>query len=192
MDVRTDRIISKQDFSMLCHGCVLAKQYGNRATCALVLILAHWFHPFRVGIFFEKDIAEELFFCFSLTEADVSWLPSSSTGLHFFALRPDVLQSIQDAPFEGACVQLETLFQKQGICCQCCLEPIERRCILCADACGWHRCLHRCHEEKLTLSDIDAYRWAPHSLYHLKGHDVEATVLQMLRHAAPPWPSCPC
>ena len=34
------------------------------------------------------------------------------------------------------------------------------------------------------MADVDAYRWAPSSLYNLEGHDIEATVLQMLRHAS--------
>ena len=61
---------------------------------------------------------------------------------------------------------------------------MENRCVYCTDACGWHRCVRYCEAKNLTLADVDAYRWAPSSLYNLEGHDIEATVLQMLRHAS--------
>ena len=32
---------------------------------------------------------------------------------------------------------------------------------------------------------MNGYRWAPSSLYNIEGHDIEATVIQMLRHATP-------
>ena len=83
------------------------------------------------------------------------------------------------------CIYLETLFQRKETCCQCCMDALEKRCVYCTDACGWHRCIRYCQEQNLTLSEVEAYRWAPSSLYNLEGHDIEATVLQMLRHARP-------
>ena len=65
------------------------------------------------------------------------------------------------------------------------MEALEKRCVYCTDACGWHRCVRYCQAHNLTLQDVEAYRWAPSSLYNLEGHDIEATVLQMLRHASP-------
>ena len=58
------------------------------------------------------------------------------------------------------------------------------KCVYCTDACGKHRCVRYCEAKNLTVGDVDAYRWAPSSFYNLDGHDIEATVLQMLRHAS--------
>ena len=124
-------------------------------------------------------------FTFTVNTAEFSWLPSTSSALSFFGFTRVSLQDPEKMPFEEMCIYLETIFQRKDTCCQCCLSALEKRCVYCTDACGWHRCVRYCQKHHLTLSDIAGYRWAPSSLYNLDGHDIEATVLQMLRHANP-------
>ena len=106
-----------------------------------------------------------------------------TTTLPAWSLRVDVFKDLATAPFEELCMALETWFAQQDLLCECCQKPKVDRCTWCLQACGWHRCQHRCRERHLTLSCIGAFRWKPYSLYHLRGHDVDAAIFDMLRRS---------
>ena len=102
-------------------------------------------------------------FSFTVRTAEFSWLPSMSSALSFFGFTKAFHQDSQKTPFEEMCIYLETIFQRKETCCQCCMETVEKRCVYCTDACGWHRCAKYCQTQNLTLSEVAAYRWAPSS-----------------------------
>ena len=50
---------------------------------------------------------------------------------------------------------------------------------------GWHLCENKCLEDRTSLARLSSYRWAPNSLYHRGGQDVDICIWQMMDRAAP-------
>ena len=106
-------------------------------------------------------------------------------NLQAFRLRVTEFENLGKAPWEELCILLEQFLAAQDLTCACCESVRGDRCKWCLQACGWHRCQHRCRTGGFSLSCTAAWRWKRNSLYHIGGHDVDACVFDMLKRAAP-------
>jgi hypothetical protein len=116
------------------------------------------------------------------------WEATVCGSLTVFTVSDEFLDTEPEPPMEELCMLLEKSFVNAKCLCTCCCLDLSLRCEWCQDAKGWHRCLAyyaNADNRHKTLSDADALRWAPNTLYNIDGSDIDRVVLDKIQRATP-------